>query len=927
MLQLGPLAFAQPWLLTALLGLPILWWLLRVTPPAARRLSFPAIRLLFGLTPPEETPARTPWWLLTLRLLAIALAVLGLAQPLLNPAARLTGTGPLVLAIDDGWTAARNWAAREALLDDLLDQAERGNRPVVVLTTAPGPLDEPIAASGLLSAPEARRLVQGLKPRPWPQDREAALEAVRALDIEGSAHAVWLSDGLDAGQVRPLAERLQALGRLDVVRDTDAELPRLVLPPDERAASLVVRLRRASASDPDSAVVLASADDGRLVARVPVSFATGEHEASALVELPLELRNRVARLSIEGERQAGAVLLLDGRWRRHPVGLVTAGPSDEAQPLLSQHYYLERALRPYTELRLDSIEALLARELALLVLVDRGPLDDADRERVTAWVSSGGLLLRFAGPRLAESGGDGLLPVALRGGGRTLGGIMTWDRPARLAPFDREGPFAGLRPPTDVLVRRQVLAEPSLDLGDKTWARLSDGTPLVTATQRGNGWVVLFHSTANNNWTNLPLSGLFVDMLRRIVALSQGVAGDSESAEALAPVETLNGFGHLGAPAPTVLAADRETLDEGRIEPRHPPGYYGDEERRRAHNLASGDPALRPMKGLPPGVNLAFYSKSGETELMPWLLVAALALLLLDMAIALGLRGLLPGQGLRGRGGRAGAAAAGLIVLACVALAAGEARAQTGQAGAATATDDDFAIQATLETRLAYVETGVAEVDSISRAGLQGLSRVLARRTSVEPGEPMGVDPERDELAFFPLLYWPVVPDDIPLDEQAARRVNAYLGQGGTILFDLREAAAGAQVLGRASRGGEALMRLTRGLDLPPLIPVPPEHVLTKSFYLMQDFPGRYAGGTLWVGVTEGRVNDGVASVLVGSNDWAAAWAVDANGRPMFAVVPGGERQRELSYRVGVNLVMYAFTGNYKADQVHVPFILERLGQ
>ncbi len=927
MLQLGPIAFAQPWLLPALLGLPVLWWLLRVTPPAPRRLGFPAIRLLFGLAPPEETPARTPWWLLALRLLAAALVVLGLAQPLLNPAARLTGSGPLVLVIDDGWTAARNWTAREALLDDLLDQAERSNRQVVVLSTAPGPLDEPLAASGPLSPADARRLVQGLEPRPWPHDREAALAAVGALDLEGSAHVVWLSDGLDDGRVRPLAERLQALGRLDLIRDADAELPRLVLPPDERATSLVVRLRRAAAAEADRAVVLATADDGRLVARVPVDFAAGEREASALVELPLELRNRIARLDIEGERQAGAVLLLDARWRRHPVGLVEAGPGDEAQPLLSQIYYLERALKPYTELRRGDVEGLLARELAVLVLVDRGPLDEAERERVTAWVERGGLLLRFAGPRLTDGGGDSLLPVALRGGGRTLGGIMTWDRPARLAPFDRDGPFAGLERPAEVLIRRQVLAEPSLELGDKTWARLTDGTPLVTAAQRGEGWVVLFHTTANNDWSNLPLSGLFVDMLRRIVALSQGVAGEGDAAEALAPVETLDGFGQLGAPAATVLAADRETLDQGRVGPRHPPGYYGGEDRRRAHNLATGDPALRPMTGLPPGVNLAFYQKSGETELMPWLLAAALVLLLLDMGIAMALRGLLPARGAPGRPKGAGAAAAGLAIFACLLLAAGEARAQASQAGPATATDEDFAIQATLETRLADVETGVPSVDSVSRAGLIGLSRVLARRTSVEPGAPMGVDPRRDELAFFPLLYWPVVPDQTPLDEQARRRVNEYLTHGGTILFDLREAATGSQILGRATRGGEALMRLTRGLDIPPLIPVPPEHVLTKAFYLMQDFPGRYAGGTLWVGVTEGRVNDGVASVLVGSNDWAAAWAVNEQGRPLFAVVPGGERQRELSYRVGVNLVMYALTGNSKADPVHVPFILERLGQ
>ncbi|MEX2407785.1 MAG: DUF4159 domain-containing protein, partial [Rhodovibrionaceae bacterium] len=105
------------------------------------------------------------------------------------------------------------------------------------------------------------------------------------------------------------------------------------------------------------------------------------------------------------------------------------------------------------------------------------------------------------------------------------------------------------------------------------------------------------------------------------------------------------------------------------------------------------------------------------------------------------------------------------------------------------------------------------------------------------------------------------------------------------------------------------------------------EHVLTKAFYLMQDFPGRYAGGDLWIEDTEETRNDGVASVIIGSNDWAGAWAINDVGQPRFAVLPGGERQREMAYRAGVNVVMYALTGNYKSDQVHIPFILERLGQ
>jgi hypothetical protein len=785
MLQLGPLAFAQPFLLLALVVLPVLWWLLRVTPPAPRRLSFPAIRLLLGLIPPEETPARTPWWLLALRLAAAACVILGLAQPLLNPSASLTGSGPLLLVVDDGWAAARNWASRQALLGSLLSQAERQKRSVMLLSSAAKPLDQGEASEGLLTPQDARRQAQGLTPKPWPVDRQAVIERIAGLDLEGSAHVVWLSDGLDGGHARDLAERLQVRGRLDVVRDADSDLPRLLLPPEHETASLAV--------------------------------AKGETEAAAVIDVPVELRNRIARLHIEGETQAGAVILLDERWRRRPVGLIDTTAADQAQPLLSQLYYLKRALTPYTELREGSVEDLLQRKLAVIVQVDSGPVSVFRAKKLASWVENGGLLLRFAGPLLAEAGGDPLLPIALRGGGRIMGGVMTWDRPARLAPFPAHSPFAGLAVNQDVVIARQVLAEPTLELPEKTWAQLADGTPLVTAERRGKGWTVLVHTTANNDWSNLPLSGLYVDMLRRLVALSQGVAVEGEGEEPLAPLATLDGFGQLRAPPATVLALDRETLQDGRIGPSHPPGYYGRDSDRRALNLVASRPSLKPIGDLPSGVELSVYSRSGETELMPWLLTAALILLLADFVVSLWLRGLLHGAvpGERLHLG-AGQTLSSLVLLAglSVTLMAGApaALAQQVVGGEAVSGDDDFALQATLETRFAYVETGIASVDAVSRAGLIGLTRVLSRRTSVEPGAPLGVDPSRDELSFFPLIYWPVVPEAAELSDAA--------------LFDLREAAAGTMILGRASRGSEALMRLSDGLDIPPLAPVPPDHVL-----------------------------------------------------------------------------------------------------
>ena len=216
----------------------------------------------------------------------------------------------------------------------------------------------------------------------------------------------------------------------------------------------------------------------------------------------------------------------------------------------------------------------------------------------------------------------------------------------------------------------------------------------------------------------------------------------------------------------------------------------------------------------------------------------------------------------------------------------------------------------------------------LHKAGLLGLTAMLNRRTAVETADPLAVDLEKDDLIFFPLLYWPVVSTQPPPSPKAVERINRYLDTGGTILFDTRDGNDQSPgPIGGAESSAQRLRHLVAGVKMPPLMPIPPDHVLTKSFYLMHEFPGRWNVGTLWVEPVEDRVNDGVSSVIVGANDWAGAWAIDGQGRPAFAAVPGGEPQREMAMRFGVNLVMYTLTGNYKSDLVHVPAILERLGQ
>jgi hypothetical protein len=907
MLSLGALAFASPWLLSALVALPVIWWLLRVTPPAPRRIAFPALRLLFGLTPREETPARTPLWLIVLRTVLAALVIVGLAHPLINPQSPLAGSGPLILVIDDGWAAAPDWPARQNAALDLLAEADRENRQIVLFTTAPPASDQPAPPLQPVRAVDARAAVQALQPKPWGDDRKAALARLQELPLSHGTGAMWISDDVDDGSAKALADALAERGSLRYLAAAPGDAPRLVAPggePGDRAGKdMSVAIKTLPAAAPRQVTVRASAEDGALLARESAAIEPDDTGALVKLAMPSELRNRVTRIDIEGEASAGGTLLIDERWRRRPIG-IAAATNPSGQPLLSETYYLERALDPFSEIRRGPAGELLKRELAVLVYSDAGPDSPAEEETVQKWVEAGGVLLRFAGPHLADQS-DHLLPVRLRRGGRTIGGALSWEQPAKLAPFAPESPFAGLAIPPDVTVSRQVLADPDIELAGKTWATLGDGTPLVTAEKQGKGWIVLVHTTANAEWSNLALSGLFVEMLRRIVAISQGVA--EAGAGALAPLETLDGFGRLQRAAPTAQAISAKDIGTIAVSPRHPPGFYGTTDAKRALNLASGIGELKPVGALPAGVAREPFARKVETDIRPPLLVAALILALVDLLIAYVLRGVLRRRLVRR-----------VTALALLAL----------LIPAAARADDAFVVRATSELRLAYVRTGVDEVDAASRDGMNGLTQILNRRTAVETADPMAVDIEKDELIFFPLLYWPVTADQATPSPQAVERINRYIETGGTILFDTRDSEESTPgPFGNAAQSAGRLRSLVGGVKIPPLVPIQPDHVLTKSFYLMHDFPGRWNSGQLWVEQAEDRVNDGVSSVIVGGNDWASAWAVDGDGHPEFAVVPGGEQQREMAMRFGINLVMYVLTGNYKSDQVHVPAILERLGQ
>jgi hypothetical protein len=911
----GVLGFTSPWLLVALVGLPILWVILRAVPPSPVRRLFPGVVLLLGLKDEDQITDRTPWWLLLLRMLAVAAVILGLAGPVLNPDQdqAAEGNAPLLFVMDASWASATDWRLRQDTLERLLTRAGRQERPVALMRlTDPQPVQ-------VTTADVQRTRLGGVTPVAWEPSTTTLARAIGALP-DGSFDSYWLSDGLARDTRAPLLEALQNHGS---VRAFESPRSPVVLYPAVAEDGILKFTAARLHSGPARELTLAGhgkdpAGNPAVLFSTPIAFDAGATQASVDLNLPAEMRARITRFEIMGQRSAGAIALPDDSLRRREIALMAGRDDSEGLELLSQLHYLRKALVPSADLLEGALETVLPANPDVIILADVARLSAEEQEALTDWLNKGGLLLRFAGPRLAASDisrndEDPLMPVRLRVGGRSVGGAMSWGEPKTLAPFTEDSPFIGLPVPEEIVVNSQVMAQPDPTLADRVIAQLSDGTPLVTRKPVGQGQVILFHVTANADWSTLPLSGVFVQMLERL-AVSSTLQPQAETLEGTIwhPLAVLDGFGTLssGDTLPGVDGADLLTDELG---PDLRPGVYQGDERSLARNVITTGRDLAPVTW-PATVPVDGLSQPQERPLAGWLLGAAIAMLLADVLAALALSGRL-------------FAPRAAVVLAALALAPQVSEAQ-----------DEQAILATSDVVFAHILTGDQRVDEIAHAGLQGLAQTLFFRTSVEPAEPISVDLETDELAFYPFLYWPISADQPTPSAEAYTKLNAYLRSGGLILFDTRDADIAG--LGTGTANGRKLQELALRLDIPPLEPVPDDHVLTRAFYLLQDFPGRYSGRDVWVeaappdaehveGMPFRNLNDNVTPIVIGGNDWASAWAVDNRGIPLVPLARGfaGERQREIAYRFGVNLVMHVLTGNYKSDQVHVPALLDRLGQ
>ncbi|NBU13880.1 MAG: DUF4159 domain-containing protein [Alphaproteobacteria bacterium] len=918
---MGSLVFSAPLLLSALIMLPGLWWLLRLLPPQAQKILYPPLEIIIGARPDQSEPRRTPLWILLLRLALAAFLIIAMAGPkLVSQKLTFSGTSPLLIILDDGWSSAHDWNNRVDFVKSLIDEADETQRPIALVATS-----QSVSTIEPLAALDARRKLASLSPvafaTSWQMQERKIVEFLSRFP---DAQIVLLPEAAKISNDTTSPSKVFADKNITIVSSVSERIAFAGSKQD--AKGLTLHLTRLSKGQDHVGRIIAYDAQAQLIGDAAFHFSAHDQETNAIISLPTELLNRITRVAIEGERSAGATWLIGTDGQRARVGLVGSSEGETKNRLADPSWYIKQALAPFVDLfnprmgQSEAIASLIEAKVDAIILGDTNSPSPEALKALSAYIDAGGTLIRFAGST-AQKNDDPLWPVRLRADGRALGGALDWQSPRPLAPFVAPSPFVGLDIPADVTIRRQWLAEPDSDLNNRIWAKLDDGTPLVTAAKKGQGRIILFHVASDPTWSTLPVSGLFVEMLKRMAtrsALTQNLNGETQNTPQ-APLVSLDGYGVLGAPS-----LDAEPLTLGtlpRANNKHPAGLYGAKEANTALNvLSDGDHLALPDVPLAASKTSLSLGASQTLALTPYCLFLGLLLFLIDTFVSLGL--------LRSNAIKTVSQTGAVLVFALTISVSGVSEARSE---AALSPKDR---EGALATRLAYVITGDTTLDETSREGLQGLSLFLQDHTAIEPDDPVGVDLDADSLALYPLIYWPMPPQGQTPSASALARLETYMRNGGLVVFDTRDAASNNGTNGTAETA--FLQSLLAGLSLPPLEEIPTNHVVMRSFYLLQTLPGRYAQGKTWVEAlppdngkddAPARASDNVSPLVITSNDWASAWAIDRSGRALYPIEASMPRQREMALRAGVNLVVYALTGNYKADQIHVPALLERLGR
>lgn len=910
------LQFLSPFMLGFLLLLPALWWLLKVIPPKPKHVKFAGTFLLQNIKEKDHEKRTMPLWLLLLRMAIITLFIIAFAGPFYNNKDEdvKTSSSISVIIIDNSWSAAQNWGQIKSDLGSLSKKRALEDQQTLYFLTTTRTADQINEPEPLNALTDIMGRIETLSVNPWQSDFG---HLQKQMDIVQKRHADFTLYYMDDGYLDTQeTDFLNAQAAVEFYTVKNATALVLIDKNTNEAPALYNALNRDDVFRDDSHRLIRSRDDAlaggtlslntRKNTNIPMPFTFGVDDTRYPIKtdrLPEGVVDHVKSLSVQGQNHVGGSYPFTQDSAPKIIGLLGNDPGDK-RDFLKGYFYIDKALSPFHTILYGDVNTLTDKA-DVIIMTDTDLLTDTNRTLIDDFMNEGGIIIRFADDDLANGKFKDLSPTPLRTTNRQLGSSFSWEIPQKISHYNEDTIFNNLPLSDDIKITRQLLAEPSLALQDKSWAFLEDGTPMITATTKGNGWLFLYHSNLDPAWSNLALSGIFQEQLKKIVKLSYriGQSSSPQNSKAFYITKRFNGIGDLLEPlGHEVRITPDSTINA--LSDKTPPGIYSNGfETRILHigDMIKSPPPItdNALSEINNNARVTYYGGLSFITYKHLLMLLALLFMTIEAFWYCGFFRRFKAIGM-------------VLGIVCLGL--------TLHGNDATASQGKKDSPAYLSSHavLAYVITGDSQIDTLSRFGLEALVRETQRRTIADVDSVKGIDIEQDILSFYPFIYWPLTNTQSPISKETAHKINNYVSRGGTVFFDTRDGYTGETAINRS------LQNVITHLPIPTLSKLPDNHVLKRSFYILKETPGLYDRQTLWYVPTESTDNDGVTPYIIGGNDWASIWATDPSGRPMTHL-KNKAYQRELAYRFGVNMVLYALTGNYKDDQIHIPFILERL--
>ena len=885
----------------ALLGLaltPVIWIIVKSLPPVPKSFNFSSFFLLEKIDHDNSKNKKTPLWLVLFRTFLFILIVFFFSKPFLKNENSITGEKyeKYIIVADIGWSIAKDWDKFKEIVLAIGKEAEKNKKKIVFFH------------SKLVSYKEARifntsdylnNYLENISPLPVQLKSSSLNKLIKKDNFFKNSQVFFISSKFDfinfADQFKSINNLKNRNNNYHFINPVETILIiKSIKITQDKIKCEIFRLGKNKFKQ-DFFLKIETVNK-EVIYRNAHTIKKNKNIEIINLSFPIEIINQIESIRLVGQNHAGAKYYFDDFSKKKNIAILTNNEFYNQSPLLSPIYYIKKSLHPKHTIKIEKIENIINQDYSTIIIPGKIKIPNELNDRLNKWLLEGGTLIRFAEEGMVGKYSSFLPYQETYSRIRYIDSQLTINNKLIISAFEKDSIFYGIEIPRDINFNKQLIFEVNSEQVN-ILAKLNDNTPLVSMKKFGDGEIILFHIGANNDWSNLPISSLFSDILNRVLLFSKN--SKSYNLNNLNLNKEIDGFGNLITPKRIVSIDNFEKLKTLKPSIENPPGKYENNQISIFLNLATNITDYTTEKNN--SIVDTSYSFETSRDLSPTILKIILSMFILDILITIMIKNNVSYLRIFAR--KKGLLVFIIFFLACIKI------------------DNVIANQ----TYLAYIKINNNQINKVSAIGLENIRNLLETRTSINAKGVIGLDIKSDNIFSYPFIYWPLTRNLLDIKKPEIIKIKNYLNNGGIIVFDVIEFSR--DTFNLKEKKFQNIRNFLYDIGADELSLIPEDHTLTKSFYLLSKFPGKWDNKILFIENSNLEYKDGVSSIILGFNDWAKAWAIDKNNIPLFPVVPGGERQRELSYRFGINIAMYALTGNYKSDQIHLKSILKRLNK